>query len=192
MPQTISLVRGTTSVTGNSTSNVTLFTNSGTGIATRVIVNQLTFYIGASASGSGYLINLYHQSSGGYNSIVGQIANGGSGTIPRTEQWLIGGFPSSKVIGSTSQGNMPDSFVMGSTDTGGGGAQDVLYWPASTTRMQIGSNSSTGQYKHCPQTFWIGPSDVLRIKAGWNQAGGKGGTPATVNIGYSFTLITET
>jgi len=191
MAQTISLVRGTTSVTGNGTSNVTLFTNSGTGIATRVIVNQLTFYIGGSASGSGYLINLYHQSSGGYNSIVGQIANGGSGTIPRTEQWLIGGFPSTRVIGNSSQGTAVDSFCMGST-SGAAGSTDVLSFDASTTRMSIGSNSSNGQYKHCPQTFWIGPSDVLRIKAGWNQAGGKGGTPATVNIGYSFTLITET
>jgi hypothetical protein len=188
MPQTVSLVRGTTSVSGDGTSSVTLFTNSASGIATRVIVNQLTFYINTAPNSSAMTINLYHQSSGGFNSIIGQIANT-AGTPPRTEQWSLGNdLQTSAASGTTTPVITGTKYAMGAFS--GSSGTDVLSFSADTARIQL-SNSGVSYLRQCPQNFWIGPSDILRIKSRWTIPGGKGGSPATVSIGYSFTLITE-
>ena len=70
MAQTIALQRGTTTVAGSGASSVTLFTQSG-GTATRVILNQLSFYNSTSASNQSSKVIVYLTSSGGQTSVIG-------------------------------------------------------------------------------------------------------------------------
>jgi hypothetical protein len=171
MAQTISIQRGSTTVTNAST--VTLFTNGSSGNGTRVIINQLAYSGTNSASGN--------RTSGG------SLINNGSG---------VGQTP----IGMVGTGNSPANFVSPflSTDvpiatvfTTGGSL--VSSFTGAPSLSLTGSNGvANGTLSMMPQTFWIGPSDVIQTRPfGFLTAVGKGATNSTVTVYYSFTLITE-
>jgi hypothetical protein len=173
MAQTISIQRGSTTVTNGST--VTLFTNGSSGLGTRIIINQLAYSGTNTASGN--------RSSGG--SLI--INGSGVGATP---------------IGMVGTGNSPATYVApflssnvstaitfntsGSFSTGVTGVTAMGITGSGTVGI------STGVQSMMPQTFWIGPSDVIQTRPfGFLTSSGKGGTNSTVTIYYSFTLITE-
>ena len=178
MAQTIQLVRGTTSINFGTQSPVTLFTNSASYTGTRVILNQLVFYLSGTTS-SYPNITLYLQSSGGYASMLGYwyFSSGNS----------IGGFnietvgaenPNSIFYGGTSPvtsyGGRPLYLNNNSGAWASGSDSPNVYW----------NNANVNATNTIPTNFWIGSSDVIRIRAsGW------GGN--TANCGYSFTLVHE-
>lgn len=176
MPQTISLVRGTTTVTGNGTTFATLFTNSASGIATRVIVNQLAMSGSSNGSGSYVAGSVYNNAVGAGETQIGAFYRGTAGTSAS----LYSFFPSntlSNSLATSASGNM-----------GTAGAPTLFNGFAY---IQQNTQSTERSYCLLPQTFWIGPSDAIRMTSYMYTAGGKGGSPATVTLRYSFTLITE-
>ena len=171
MAQTISIVRGSTTVTNAST--VTLFTNGSSGNGTRVIINQLAYSGTNTASGN--------RSSGG------TLINNGSG---------VGQTP----IGMVGTGNSPANFVSPFLSTnvstatvfGTSGTLASSYTGAPSIALTGTNGLGNGIMSMMPQTFWIGPSDVIQTRPfGFLTSVGKGSTNSTVTIYYSFTLITE-
>lgn len=173
MPQTISIQRGSTTVTSSAVG--TLFTNSSVGLGTRVIINQL-FFLGTNnaagnrTSGGTLIIN----GSGVGQSPIGTV---GSGTTP------------SAALGPFLSANIP---------FGVNGQNGVSYngSPALTLgQAQPGIAASTGATNVnsvMPQTFWIGPSDAIQVSPyGFITQSGKSTSLSVVTIRYSFTLITE-
>lgn len=179
MTQTISIVRGNTTVTGDNSTRVVLFTNSATGFATRVIPNYFTIGSNNSiiGSSSGYLelinqaqattfgIIAYHFSSpasSGEISLFPQnsttqttIANINNNTT-NSRQFYSGQF--------ISNGAIPEAF---------------------------GATTSGSRGSFMPSNFYIGPSDQLRVYGSARAMQGKSNTPQTITVRYSFTLITE-
>lgn len=175
MPQTISLVRGTATVTGNGTNSVTLFTNSASGIATRVIPNQLAV-CGASTALS-YVSGTLSISGSASETVIGVTAlNSTIGT-----DCLF-------FIPSQGSGANVSSSVSGVFSVNG-------YFPVTSfgSRRTNSSSVSSGLDSNIlPNSFWIGPSDSLIMRAFFYTNVGKGGNvPSTVTVRYSFTLITE-
>lgn len=184
MAQTIALQRGTTTVSGNSTSTATLFTQSG-GIATRVIVNQLTFTFNSATSGSQTILGVYHTSSGGQTSLIGIFRNSQNGLGYQAIQFAVGsatnnGFTATSI--SSTSNLYPQMPCIGHTQSGdmsGTGPGNISF---------SYSDSSNTRFSTLPSNFYIGPSDSIIIKA---QALDGGGSPVTVTASYSFTTITE-
>jgi len=172
MPQTISLVRGTATISSaNGTNSVTLFTNSASGIATRVIVNQLTVTSNQSSITSyGTSLSFFNSGSGTAESIIG-------GVYSHQAQQRLTVTPSQSLSGFGSANNS-GSISVGGTLAGG---RDFFQQPTPA-----GTN-----YNICPINFWIGPSDVILAKVQWYSGSGKSINPASVTIAYSFTLIRE-
>lgn len=180
MPQTISLQRGTTSIVANGTNSVTLFTNSASGIATRVILNQLVWQ-NASVSSNNSTFVLFHRSSGGYDSIIGFIRTS-QGNTYQSGQFNPGNtMPVMNQVGTVSV-NMPMASFM-TTMNASTMSSD------STQNLNISVPSSSTVQNMMPNNFWIGPSDSLFIKS--NFINNDSGQTATLSVGYSFTLITE-
>lgn len=177
MPQTISIQRGTTTITNNNIG--TLFTNGSGGFGTRVIINQLSF------SGT--------NNTSGARATGGTIIVNGSG---------VGQTP----IGAVSSGNSPVGVIYPFFSTGVSIAVNsqngIIYGGAPYLQLnnsaQLPSGMTGGQTgvgSAMPQTFWIGPSDA--VQAGpfgfLTFVGGKTGSiNSSVTVRYSFTLITET
>jgi len=180
MAQTVALQRGSGTLSGNGTSAATLFTQS-TGLATRVIFNQLTWYLNSSTNSGGMRAILVLNSSGGQGSVIG-LYNAASSSM-----W--GGGFTNKNAGNP----MPGAGWNGSTTII---SSSSMYQQSSAAAM--GSNASavslsTGNsyYETMPTNFWMGPSDSLSFRINAQQAGGKGSSPLTVTYSWSFTTITE-
>jgi hypothetical protein len=172
MAQTISLVRGTATIaTANGTNVVTLFTNSASGIATRVIVNQLTVTSSSlSTTATGTSLSLFNSGSGTAESIIGGAYSYQSqNRLTVTPSQSLSGFGGASASGT---------LAVGGTLAGG---RDFFQQPTTS-----GNN-----YNICPTNFWIGPSDIIRAKSQWYATSGKSNVPQSVTIAYSFTLITE-
>lgn len=172
MAQTISLVRGTATIaTANGSNVVTLFTNSASGIATRVIVNQLTVTSSlSSTNNTGTGLAIFNNGSGTAESMIGGVYT------PSTVSRLS--VTPSQSLGSTLSSSNSANFYIGGTLVAG---RDFFQIP-------IGNQNN---YNICPTNFWIGPSDAIRAKCQWYSVSGKSNTPQSVTIAYSFTLITE-
>lgn len=190
MPQTIALQRGTTTVSGDGSSAVTLWTQSD-GLATRVIVNQLCMSFGSTASNvAGFAAVLYLQSSGGQASVLGKLesTNEGGGFA---SQWGVGA-SNANGFGGTGGGS-PNTEVKSASPLvrQAGTAGDMLASNASsvTVNYSVGNVIRAG---NLPSNFYIGPNDQLRMKVLAQRNQGKGNFPLTATISYSFTTITET
>jgi len=183
MAQTIALQRGTTTVAGSGASSVTLFTQSG-GTATRVILNQLSFYNSTSASNSSSRVLVYLTSSGGQTSVLGYLF--GSNGTGYSYQFLPGG-GNSNVGAGVSTAVLGQCPVIQSSNT----SADI--GTPNPSNVSASFDTSTGRNQAIfPSNFWMGPSDSIKIKAYQSYTSGKSTLQvATVNIGYSFTTITE-
>jgi hypothetical protein len=185
MAQTVALQRGTTTVSGTSTSTTTLFTQSG-GTATRVIVNNLSFYSSTNAQ-QGLNIGFYNTSSGGQTSLVGYLYRPSANTCYSCQFLPYGsGSPFTGVPpGGTTNIYPSTPLLAGFTsnqDIGGTSPGSINFTYPSAGNLIING---------CPANFYMGPSDSLKIKATWYQIAGKSVNYGTVNISYSFTTITE-
>jgi len=198
MPTTVSLQRGSVTYTANggTTSNITtLFTNSSSGIATRVIINYLTINNPFVAAGSpmeqrnftafGYLglVNGNAATMIGYMS--GQVtgASTTNGVMSASMPIADSGSP----LSSTS--NAGANFISNAVTTNEIGFQNQQ---PNNIQFNIGGNAAG----YCPRTFWIGPSDAIRWwprNSTWGQRSGKSVLTnfVTQTLYYSFTLITE-
>jgi hypothetical protein len=181
MAQTIAAQRGSTTVTANGTSTVTLFTQS-TGIATRVILNSVSFYTnnGASNTRMSLCININGTGNQTCVAIVG-TSNGQAG------QGLTM-FP----------GCQPQAFT---NITATANTYIDRWIPASLANKNIGTdlqngywgyngpNGSTqdsqgGSIEYVPSQFWMNSGDSLVFRC-------KSYVADTATVMYSFTTITE-
>lgn len=198
MPQTISLQRGSVTYTanGSSTSNITtLFTNSSSGIATRVIINYLTINNPFVAPGSPMESRSF-QTRGFLGVVNGSAAamigymSGASGSPSTTNGMMSCCMPiadSSAPYGNTV--NQGINFINTAADSNQIGFQNQ-----NPNNIQFNVGGNAGGY--CPRTFWIGPSDSIRWwpqASLWTQRSGKSlvANFVTQTMYYSFTLITE-
>lgn len=168
MPQTVAMQRGTGSITNNQF--VTLFTQSG-GLATRVILNQLTWYFG-----NGNLdypqINLIHLSSTGASSVIGYWQ---FYTLTGARQGQMMPTPNSAPL---------ERLTNGWSSVAGAYGSNSNQWMGATSGINTNVSDGTSR-SYMPQNCWIGPSDSLRLVF----TEGSGGF--TMTYGYSFTTITE-
>ncbi|NDG29902.1 hypothetical protein EB118_07370 [bacterium] len=185
MAQTIALQRGYTS-TAASGGNVTLFTQSG-GIATRVIVNNLSVCVSPSAYYTNYvpgiLVNVAQSGGGSY--VIGhakvQTWSGYSAM-----QFLPYG-PDNVFI-TQHTGYFP-MILIGYSSTSGVGNASLS--GGFSSNVQISSGNSY-IYSGIASNFYIGPNDSVQIRV-YAQYGDaySGIYPCTAYIYYSFTTITE-
>lgn len=196
MPQTISLQRGSVTylADGSSTANITtLFTNSASGIATRVIINYIT--INNPFISGGNVANRIFQTQGYLGLVNGNASTmigymQGSVTNPGL---TIGVMTSSMPISDSgspfSTANLGVNFVNGAIATNEVGWQNQR---PNNFQFNVGGTAQG----YCPRTFWIGPSDSIRWwprLSQWLEQSGKTQIPriVTQTLYYSFTLITE-
>jgi hypothetical protein len=180
MAQTVALQRGTGTLSTTGTTSVTLFTQSG-GLATRVIFNQLTWYLNAGTSSAGMTAILCLNSSGGQSSVIA-LYRANSSTM-----W--GG----NFVNKNNGNPMPRSIYNGS-----GMVMSTSSMYQQSAAQAIGTNAGTVTINQgssyidtMPTNFWIGPSDALTFKMSANNPAGKGTSPLTCTYSYSFTTITE-
>lgn len=189
MAQTVALQRGTTTVSGNNGS-ATLFTQSG-GTATRVILNNLSFY-SATPCYSGMYITLGLVQSGGQSSIIGQIRDAQTGALGRySTQFFTTGNNQAQGMQFQSQGITGTFFNSQTLLTGSTSNTDIGATNQSSTFLAVPLTSNYQKFSFCPQNFYMGPSDSLIVKTSWYNISGKSVVYATVNTSYSFTTITE-
>ena len=178
MAQTITLQRGTASMTFDGTTKYTLFTQSG-GIATRVMIGGVG--VKASTARAGTMMGIFvQQSGGGFQTIALKIANSSANVsnLDLSPGQMNFGSPTTTGIqlsgSSLVAGNVANTFygdqVMSSANVFGAGTSTSIY--------------SGSQFEFCPKEFYIGPSDIVYLKA-HNPFGDAG------NYVYSFTCITE-
>jgi hypothetical protein len=198
MPTTVSLQRGSVTFTanGSSTSNITtLFTNSSSGIATRVIINYLTVNNPYVAPGAPMQSRNFQAQ--GFLGLV----NGNAATIIGYMQGAVSGVSTTVGTMSATMAIADSSSPLSSTSNLG-----VNFINSAADSNQIGfqnQNPNNLQYSvggggqgYCPRTFWIGPSDSIRWwprNSPWNEQSGKTVITrfVTQTLYYSFTLITE-
>lgn len=183
MPQTIALQRGTTTVSTDNVTSVTLFTQSG-GIATRVILNQLGFFFSGSPTAGLIHAVVLHTVSGGQTFMLGILRDTDR---RRSYQFPPGASSNSAFLGSATQtaastsavwSNFPIMSGTGSTGVGSSDASGVI------TDYSTGTSA---KYSMMPSNFYMGPGDSITMKIFAEVSGG----PTTANISYSFTTITE-
>lgn len=185
MAQTIALQRGTTSVSADNTSSVTLFTQSG-GTATRVIINSLVMTFSPTPNSSTtQSVGFYVTSSGGKTSVIGLIKASANNIAM---QFTPAGSPNNQFLAIPLSAGNPYSAMAHITSnstsgTGGGGA--------STININNTQNSTGLPQNMVSPNFYIGPSDIVLLKANVLYSSGKGTSPCTMSISYSFTTITE-
>lgn len=173
MAQTIALQRGTGTINANGTTDLTLFTQSG-GTATRVIVNQFTFYTQSTTTSRAITWYIGHSSSGGYRSplLSGYVNTTNAGTFVPGQQ-----DGSQAAVFSTSFGVANWTWKSDYTSTGT--AQG-----ANLPSNNVPQFYDAGGYQSGPSNFWIGPSDSLILRMSMSGS-------ITANVGWSFTTITE-
>lgn len=185
MPQTIALQRGTTTVTADSSSSVTLFTQSG-GLATRVIVNQLCMSFDSTVDDIQTTAAVYHESSGGQTSMIGLFRRVDATTM-RALQFPVGAFTNNNWEGapfpsnSESSARLPIIFQ--------GNAIGDMFNTSPNSIQVVYSNPVNIRFAVLPSNFYIGPSDSIKMKI---RAFSTSTGATTATISYSFTTITET
>jgi hypothetical protein len=184
MAQTVALQRGTTSVTANNTSSVTLFTQSG-GTATRVIVNSLNITFSPQPNTGTQYVLLVVTPSGGQSAVIGLLRTSSANVAM---QFTPAGSPDNQFLAQPYyNGNFysPNPAITGNSSSGVGASN------ASSVGITWVSNSTGLPLNIISSNFWIGPSDVVSMKAFAQQVAGKSTTNCTMSISYSFTTITE-
>lgn len=182
MAQTIALQRGTTTVTTDGTTAVTLFTQSG-GIATRVIFNALGISFATAANTGGVYIALFHQQSGGQATLIGYL---NTNNTTKNYQFNPGASPDNDFLGVYSSGQnsiMPAAPVLrsgASSMSANAGSVSFTYQGGSNTQLSL-----------MAKNFYMGPGDSLFMKIDARYQSGKSQSTTTANISYSFTTITE-
>ena len=180
MAQTISIQRGQTTLTGNGTSSVTLFTNGSSGASTRVIINQLSFSIAQSSSFGNTSATMYLTTSGGGTSPIGSLYT--STALGPQITPILTQNPNTSVAMTTSNAI---------SAVGGGMFASSLGAPNIISSINSGKDGTYTYIGVFPTNFWIGPSDAIKVCTLYRYSSGKGGAFATVTVHYSFTLITE-
>ncbi len=174
MTQTISIARGTVSSAADGTTRSTLFTNSASVIATRVIVNQVAWTTSNSISGGPYKAALIHYNAAGQYSVLGLQTH----AYPYScgFQFNIGTTPEAYFASSTnSYFGVQKIFQNGAGQIG----TDINAIDCPVISQNVPNNTN-----FCASQFWIGPSDVISF-AVYSPQGG------SATVGYSFTLISE-
>lgn len=183
MAQTIAVQRGTTTVTGNGTTKVTLFTQS-SGTATRVILCGVSANT-AAGTGINFSLGLHLNVSSGGNylpiAIVKGIQSGarytamfpGGTSTSQGEMW--GGatsgeglIPGSSTYMSTTDGGLPADLNSGTMHLTGNVAYQYIYTALN----------------YVPTQFWMANGDSLAVSH-YNSSGN------TATIIYHFVTITE-
>lgn len=180
MAQTIVAQRGQSTVTGNGTTNLTLFTQS-TGIATRVIINYVSAYMGSASTN--LRISLIIDGGGtGQQACVayaGQTPSGNSTGISMFPG-LLGG-PIESASGNL---NQVEQYLPRAPNAVGSGPLVNI----GTNQIRFTSQANTIDNSQpaniVPFQFWMNNGDVLLIRA-FNQES------STMTVRYGFTTITE-
>ena len=177
MTQTLSVARGTVSMTTDGSTKSTLFTNSSGVIATRVIVNQIAWNYDT-GFGPNVKVALVHYNAAGYWSVLGFIyINYSYGSAL---QFHVGTTPNSFGYFNSANGTA----YFGVQRLVGGGSGQMGNQAASNIEPSLHNQNTQYAANFCPGQFWIGPSDVISL-VGYSANGG------TCTVGYSFTLISE-
>ncbi len=151
MTQTISIARGTVSSAADGTTRSTLFTNSASVIATRVIVNQVAWTTSNSISGGPYKAALIHYNAAGQYSVLGLQTH----AYPYScgFQFNIGTTPEAYFASSTnSYFGVQKIFQNGAGQIG----TDINAIDCPVISQNVPNNTN-----FCASQFWIGPSDVI-------------------------------
>lgn len=192
MAQTIALQRGTTTVTTNGSTQATLFTQSSSGIATRVIPNAIGVYFSnpqPQASSIPIICGIYCTISGGQTLLIGYLHLGNS-AYARSFQFPISAMPNTGASNGVwnSNNTIVSSVTPTITNNGTLGIGDLSLENVSIN-YPLGNNP---RIAILPSSFYIGPSDIIKIRVYGLAQSGKSQIPTTANITYSFTTITET
>jgi len=181
MAQTIAMQRGSLSVTADQTWN-TLWTQS-SGVAARVIPNQINGNWVYSGTGS----TIYFQ--------LAIVSSGGSGQILSMTQGMYYSQFNSWQIPCT--GNQSGSIVYGQSpsyfNSFGivGGSSGSTPYNASLTNVSL-QMPVTGQSSPAPVgQFFLGNGDSVRVRAYGLRPSGKGTSNNVMQIYWNFTTITE-
>ena len=184
MAQTIVAQRGSTTVTSNGTTSVTLFTQS-SGIATRVILNSVSW---STPNGTNYprcslMVNINGTGNETCVALLGGThpsSSGGQTLFPsNTYSPLEGMQATSNYVSRWTVTNMSGSAsnMLGKNLQNG-------YWGFGGPNGATGTpNDSSIEY--VPSQFWMNSGDSLVFRCY------RGGTAETANVYYSFTTITE-
>lgn len=169
MAQTISVQRGSTSISTNT--DTTIFTNSASG-SSRVIINSVGWFI-QDGSASYIATGLFVQNSAGGVMIPFGMARTTMAS-QLSQVWVPGTTPVGSSIGTSNPGQMVfiNNGSANSTDP------NQMQW-------NYAGSTITNNFAYCPKSIWMGPSDVLKAR----QANSSG---QSTNLVYNFTVITET
>lgn len=193
MAQTVALQRGSTTVTADGSSTVTLFTQSG-GTATRVIVNRLGVTFSASINTAQILsIVFYMTQTGSSTLMLGLIRRTSSGN--RAFQFVPGVNTANSFSNASSIYNaaQPTYYLPTNPVIHGSGTNGTASGDASTLQIEYcgtGANAQT-LINVLNSNFYMGPSDLVGMKIYGVTTSGKSYVATTATISYSFTTITE-
>jgi hypothetical protein len=187
MAQTISIQRGTVSLTPSGSSPVTLWTQSG-GTATRVIFGSISgwFTQSITTSGSTTFALAFTPSGASYEIMVGYMAVKPSTTTYGFAILPGQGAPSAQIsTTSSAYSTLPSATVLTSVNSGA-----TLFANMNPSYLRIlmpGNRYSDyqSQFQSFPDNFWIGPGDVVQINCSNYSSGG------TLYLTYEFVLVTE-
>lgn len=174
MAQTVSMQRGTG--TCADTGSLTLFTNSASGLATRVICNWISFY-GASQFGSNCKMHLIHTSSSGGTAVIGYLFSQSAMQVAEI-------LPNNNTVGPFQwMGDASKTYTSTYMYAASAGASYLGSIQPSST--QIVGPPATNAVMYMPSNIWIGPSDTLIVR--WVDPINN----ITANVAWSFTTVTE-
>ena len=182
MAQTIVAQRGSASVTCDGTTAVTLFTQS-SGIATRVILNSVTFR--DSSTGNSPRMSLMINVNGSGNQTAVALVSVPTGISSSGITMFPGGNPMPHTNITANPQTYIDRWFIVNTEASINIGQNI-----SNTRWNYaGPNGSTmtsgaGAFESVPSQFWMNSGDVLLARCFTGNSG-------TGTIVYSFTTITE-
>lgn len=171
MAQTVATQRGTVSANGRTT----LFTQSG-GNSTRVILNQVVWYIDSVSAISGVTAHLSHVSSSGPVSIIGFYNDSNRGYNLSYPSFQL--MPNSNGTGPIQGGGyLGSGYTNGVIFSASGSGAD---WIGSRGANSISIGMNGNVYSYMPQNYWIGPGDSIAFTSSYSAT-----------VGYHFTTITE-
>jgi len=183
MAQTIAAQRGSTTVTSNGQTSVTLFTQS-SGVATRVILNSISW--AGSSSGNNPRMSLMLNINGTGNETCVAIL-GATNATTASGQTMFPGCSPAPLTNITAN---PQAYIdrwlpvsWGDSSTPIGKKLTNGYWsffgPNGSSQT-----SEAGSIEYVPSQFWMNSGDSLVFRC-YKSAS------ETVNVYYSFTTITE-
>ncbi len=192
MAQTVALQRGSTTVTSDGTSTVTLFTQSG-GTATRVIVNRLGITFSSNIDTGQFCHIIFYMTQTGSTTLTLGILRRQSGGN-RSWQFLPGVSTNNSFTGAFVNSAVPLSVYLPTNPLlNGSGTSGTASGAASTTTVEYaGTGTQPATIVNLLNSnFYMGPSDLVGMKIYAASTSGKSYINPTATISYSFTTITE-